>query len=119
MYDKHEYAIKIFPSRSAFDVERALRDKLTLAAVLPLAPLVHDPQEAGELRADVRGRVLAPCIVMPRGESLHAWSQRARPDVFLAATVRLPRGIAHACRRVQCRPGHLFQFTCGRCSARA
>eukprot|EP00892_Ulva_mutabilis_P002162 jgi/Ulvmu1/11947/UM082_0026.1 len=87
MYDKNEYAIKVFAQRERFEAEAALRSRITLHAILPRAPLVHDPLDAASSRVDLGGRVMAPCIVMPRGESLTQWSRRAKPDVFLAATV--------------------------------
>ena len=40
---------------------------------------------------DPRGRPLPPCIVMEKGESLHDWSDRAEPDLFMAVAVRARR----------------------------
>jgi hypothetical protein len=36
---------------------------------------------------DPKGRVLPPCIVMERGESLQEWANRAEPDLFASLAV--------------------------------
>lgn len=95
-YDRSEYAIKFFHRASGFAVERAVRSSPALHAILPPAPVVHDPEDDPAGESD-RGRgVRVPCIVMPRGESLEEWSRRARPDVFQAAAVR-PSSHMRAC----------------------
>ena len=38
---------------------------------------------------DPRGRLLPPCIVMEKGESLQDWSNRAEPDLFASLAVCL------------------------------
>ena len=56
----------------------------------------YDPEETPEALVDRFGRPLPPCIVMERGESLHDWSRRAKPDVFQSVEV-----LAHVATRIR------------------
>ena len=58
------------------------------ARFLPQVEAVCDGSAGG--LEDPRGRLLPPCIVMEKGESLHDWSDRAEPDLFTSLAVRRP-----------------------------
>ena len=65
------------------------------AAAARFLPKVEAVSDSG---LDARGRLLPPCIVMEKGESLHDWSDRAQPDLFTALSVRRPPySCAYAC----------------------
>ena len=59
---------------------------VTAARFLPQVEAVHDGANGGV--CDPRGRALPPCIVMEKGESLHDWSDRAEPDLFMSLAVQ-------------------------------
>lgn len=52
---------------------------------------------------DSKGRPLPPCIVMERAESLHDWSDRAKPDLFTAMSVRAAVYAATCASTLWCR----------------
>lgn len=69
-----------------------------MGALAPDVYAVHDPSgpvSQDHAARDRVGRVLPPCIVMPRAESLEEWSQRAAADVFQAASVRSDCPLTH------------------------
>lgn len=84
------FAAKFFADRSGFDAETAARQEPALAAFAPQIIFVHDPAALDRNsvgNTDRYGRLLPPCIVMPRGESLVEWTRRATADKFQAVTV--------------------------------
>ena len=84
------FALKFFPVAAQFKAELAVR-KTPLAAFTPQIYLTYDPAGSDPNHActwDCYGRPLPPCIVMPRGESLQAWVDRAETDCFQAVSVR-------------------------------
>lgn len=93
-YDHMPYAVKFFASRARFDAENAIQRNHRLQGIALSAVCMHDPLQVdpGDMLVDACGCPLPPCMVWERGESLAAWSRRAKPDVFSTATVR-PRGL--------------------------
>ena len=69
--------------RAAGGVETRLPE--AVAQCLPKLEAVADC-ESGQLH-DPRGRSLPSCIVMERGESLHEWADRAKPEIFTTLAV--------------------------------
>lgn len=57
-----------------------------VAQFLPQVEAVHDDADGNV--CDLQGRALPPCIVMEKGESLHDWSDRAKPDIFMTLAVQ-------------------------------
>lgn len=86
------FAAKFFAERAPFDTQLAAHRIPALGKFVPQILYVHDPAAVDPNscgNTDRFGRLLAPCIVMPRGESLVQWSKRAVADKFQAITVRL------------------------------
>ena len=82
--------MKFFPVAEKFHAELAVRET-PLVSFAPRIIMLHDPAENDMHRGGTRdkfGRLLPPCIVMPRGESLLAWLDRAATDRFQAVSVR-------------------------------
>ena len=118
-------AIKFFPVAAHFKAELAVR-KTPLGAFTPQIFMAHDPARSDPNRVGTRdryGRQLPPCIVMPRGENLQAWLDRAETDRFQAVSVRAPLALCcvlcmlrrsamelhlSACSYVLCRPACLL-----------
>lgn len=76
-----------------------------MGALVPDFYAVHDPFSAvaqDNAARDRLGRILPPCVVMRRAESLEEWSRRAAADVFQAAAVRSDRHQAHGPRAHAC-----------------
>ena len=103
------YAVKFFLDHDAFlheaslyvacfpYIERRIGQGLSqrAGAAKPLAqcavkflPQIEEICDGSEgLLHDPRGRVVPPCIVMEKGESLYDWSERATPDLFTSVAV--------------------------------
>lgn len=60
-----------------------------MGAFLPALEMVCESAAAGLV--DPRGRLLPPCIIMERGESLAEWVRKQEADLFRALTVRPSR----------------------------
>ena len=96
-------AIKFFPVAAHFKAELAVR-KTPLGAFTPQILMAHDPARSDPNRVGTRdrhGRQLPPCIVMPRGENLQAWLDRAETDRFQAVSVRAAAIVLSAVRAAQ------------------
>jgi len=84
--DGHAYALKFFVVQDSFDAERELYSDPALGQFLPRLEAMEGNAEGALV--DKRGYALPPCIAMEKGESLDEWSRRAKPDLFMAVTVR-------------------------------
>jgi hypothetical protein len=85
--DGNEYAVKFFLSMSAFATAGRLYRRPALAALLPRIEEIWDNSD-GSMRT-AEGRLLPPCVVMEKGESLVAFMARLlEPDQNLALRVR-------------------------------
>eukprot|EP00892_Ulva_mutabilis_P002166 jgi/Ulvmu1/11950/UM082_0029.1 len=89
-YSAQPYIMKFYAVRAAYEAELGVRGDDSLQMLLPRIQSVHNPllpPEQNSAIYDAAGRPMAPCIVMPRGESLLDWLHRATPDVFQAVSV--------------------------------
>lgn len=102
------YALKFFIVAESFAAERELYADAALGPFLPRLEALSDNKD-GEL-VDAAGHALPPCIAMEKGESLDEWSRRAKPDLFMAVTVRAVL-VLHAALGLQ-HPGHTAKVSC-------
>lgn len=79
------YAIKFFAHRADYTEEADVYSGSPLRHFMP-SVIRMDSNEGGALR-DPFGGVLAPFIVMEKGESLQVRARKGRVDLFTAAQV--------------------------------
>lgn len=84
--DGHAYALKFYVVQESFDAERELYGNGAIAQFLPRLEAME--ANADGALVDKRGHALPSCLAMEKGESLDEWSRRAKPDLFMAVTVR-------------------------------
>jgi hypothetical protein len=93
--DGLDYALKFYLSKKAAIAEGELYKNEALGPLLPNAETLCMNEEGEE--TDAHGVPLPPFLIMEKGEALDEWSQRAKPDQFMAVAVRM-----HACTACIC-----------------